>query len=53
MGKTAGRGMCGQRAREGGRRTNIFEGGQMPLFRKMPLIGFNSPYDSRVLWLVR
>jgi hypothetical protein len=44
LGKSAGRGMCGQRAREGGSRSNIFTGGQMPLHRSMPLIGFKNPY---------
>lgn len=35
-GKTAGRGQKGQRARSGGRVRPGFEGGQMPLFRRLP-----------------
>lgn len=42
LGKTAGRGHKGQRARAGGRRSRIFEGGQMPLNRRVPKRGFNS-----------
>ena len=42
FGKTAGRGHKGQRARSGGRRDGIFEGGQMPLHRRVPKRGFNS-----------
>ncbi len=41
-GKTAGRGHKGQRARSGGRRDGVFEGGQMPLHRRVPKRGFNS-----------
>lgn len=43
MGKTAGRGHKGQRARSGGRGKIGFEGGQMPLQRRLPKRGFNSP----------
>ena len=42
LGKTAGRGHKGQRARSGARRSRIFEGGQMPLNRRVPKRGFNS-----------
>jgi large subunit ribosomal protein L15 len=47
MGKTAGRGHKGQRARSGGYHKVGFEGGQMPLQRRLPKRGFNSPtrYD--------
>lgn len=41
-GKTAGRGHKGQRARSGARRDGVFEGGQMPLNRRVPKRGFNS-----------
>ena len=41
-GKTAGRGHKGQRARAGARRDGVFEGGQMPLNRRVPKRGFNS-----------
>src|SRR6266705_1157607 len=43
MGKTGGRGHKGQRARSGGFHKVGFEGGQMPLQRRLPKRGFNSP----------
>jgi large subunit ribosomal protein L15 len=42
MGKTAGRGHKGQRARKGGRGKLGFEGGQMPIQRRLPKRGFSS-----------
>ena len=42
QGKTAGRGMKGQRSRSGGFHKVGFEGGQMPLQRRLPKIGFHS-----------
>ena len=39
-GCTAGRGTKGQRSRSGGRTRPFFEGGQMPLFRRLPKRGF-------------
>ena len=42
-GKTAGRGHKGQKARSGGFHKVGFEGGQMPLHRRLPKRGFNSP----------
>lgn len=42
FGKTAGRGHKGQRARKGGRGKIGFEGGQMPIQRRLPKRGFNS-----------
>src|SRR6266704_1514439 len=42
-GKTGGRGNKGQRARSGGFHKVGFEGGQMPLQRRLPKRGFNSP----------
>src|SRR5262245_10462176 len=42
-GKTAGRGHKGQRARSGGYHKVGFEGGQMPLHRRLPKRGFVSP----------
>ncbi|TAM11953.1 MAG: 50S ribosomal protein L15 [Nevskiaceae bacterium] len=42
LGKTAGRGHKGQRARKGGRGKVGFEGGQMPLQRRLPKRGFRS-----------
>ena len=41
-GKTAGRGQKGQLARTGGKTRLGFEGGQMPLFRRMPKRGFKN-----------
>ncbi len=41
-GKTAGRGHKGQNARSGGRVRPQFEGGQMPLYRRLPKRGFNN-----------
>jgi len=42
LGKTCGRGHKGQKARSGGFHKVGFEGGQMPLQRRLPKIGFNS-----------
>lgn len=41
-GKTAGRGHKGQKARSGGGVRLGFEGGQMPLYRRLPKRGFNN-----------
>lgn len=41
-GKTAGKGHKGQKARSGGGIRIGFEGGQMPLYRKLPRRGFNN-----------
>ena len=41
-GKTAGRGHKGQNARSGGGVRPGFEGGQMPLYRRLPKRGFNN-----------
>lgn len=43
QGKTCGRGEKGQHARSGGYHKVGFEGGQMPLHRRLPKIGFVSP----------
>jgi large subunit ribosomal protein L15 len=42
LGKTAGRGHKGQKARAGGFHKVGFEGGQMPLQRRLPKVGFTS-----------
>jgi len=42
LGKTAGRGHKGQKARSGGRIRPGFEGGQMPLQKRLPKYGFKS-----------
>lgn len=43
VGKTAGRGHKGQKARSGGQVPVWFEGGQMPLYRRLPKRGFHPP----------
>ena len=43
MGKTSGRGHKGQKSRSGGFTKIGFEGGQMPLQRRVPKFGFRSP----------
>lgn len=42
LGKTCGRGHKGQKSRAGGFHKVGFEGGQMPLQRRLPKVGFNS-----------
>ena len=42
LGKTSGRGHKGQKSRSGGFHKVGFEGGQMPLQRRLPKVGFNS-----------
>mgnify|MGYP003148765707 CR=1 FL=1 len=42
LGKTGGRGHKGQKSRSGGFHKSGFEGGQMPLQRRLPKVGFNS-----------
>jgi large subunit ribosomal protein L15 len=46
QGKTCGRGVKGQRARKGGYHKVGFEGGQMPLQRRLPKVGFRSAMKS-------
>ena len=46
-GKTSGRGVKGQKSRSGVA-IKSFEGGQMPLFRRLPKRGFNSPNKNKV-----
>ncbi|HJY36057.1 MAG TPA: 50S ribosomal protein L15 [Steroidobacteraceae bacterium] len=48
QGKTCGRGVKGQRARKGGYRKVGFEGGQMPLQRRLPKVGFRSKIAPKV-----
>ena len=52
LGKTAGRGHKGQKSRSGGFHKTGFEGGQMPLQRRLPKVGFTSR-KSRVTTEVR
>lgn len=47
QGKTSGRGVKGQHARSGGYTKVGFEGGQMPLQRRLPKVGFTSPTRDR------
>ena len=44
LGKTSGRGQKGQKARAGGSTRPGFEGGQMPLIRRIPKRGFTNPF---------
>ena len=46
LGKTAGRGHKGQKSRSGGYHKVGFEGGQMPIQRRMPKVGFRSKIAS-------
>jgi large subunit ribosomal protein L15 len=48
QGKTCGRGVKGQRARKGGYHKVGFEGGQMPLQRRLPKVGFRSKLSPLV-----
>ena len=45
-GKTAGKGHKGQNARSGGGVRPGFEGGQLPLYRKLPKRGFNNKFAT-------
>ncbi len=47
LGKTGGRGHKGQKSRSGGYHKVGFEGGQMPLQRRLPKVGFNSAVNRR------
>src|SRR6186713_1881100 len=51
-GKTSGRGHKGQKARSGGSIRLGFEGGQMPLIRRMPKRGFNNAAFKKVWGIV-
>ena len=42
LGKTAGKGQKGQQSRKGHKHKLVFEGGQMPLVRRLPKRGFNN-----------
>ena len=42
LGKTSGRGQKGQKARSGGSINPVFEGGQLPLYRRLPKRGFSN-----------
>ena len=42
LGKTSGKGQKGQKARSGGGKGAVFEGGQLPLYRRLPKRGFSN-----------
>ncbi|MBP9708548.1 MAG: 50S ribosomal protein L15 [Oligoflexales bacterium] len=46
LGKTAGKGHKGQKARKGGGIRAGFEGGQTPLYRRLPKVGFINPFPN-------
>ncbi len=46
-GKTSCKGFKGQKSRSGNKLRTIFEGGQMPLFRRIPKRGFNNPFKKQ------
>ena len=46
LGKTSGRGHKGQKARTGGKIRPGFEGGQTPLYRRLPKRGFNNRFAN-------
>ncbi|OGK98397.1 MAG: 50S ribosomal protein L15 [Candidatus Rokubacteria bacterium RIFCSPHIGHO2_12_FULL_73_22] len=50
-GKTSGKGHKGQKARSGGGKAGGFEGGQMPLYRRLPKRGF-LPYGGKTEYAV-
>jgi large subunit ribosomal protein L15 len=51
QGKTAGRGMNGQNSRSGGGTRPGFEGGQMPLYRRIPKRGFTNIWKKEYVIL--
>ena len=48
LGKTAGKGHKGHKARTGGATNPGFEGGQMPMYRRLPKRGFTNPFKVTV-----
>ncbi len=48
LGKTSGRGQKGQKARSGGSINPVFEGGQLPLYRRLPKRGFSNHRFKKV-----
>jgi large subunit ribosomal protein L15 len=49
LGKTSGKGHKGHKARTGGSTNPGFEGGQMPLYRRLPKRGFTNPFKVTYL----
>jgi large subunit ribosomal protein L15 len=54
LGKTSGKGNKGHKARTGGATNPGFEGGQMPMYRRLPKRGFTNPFrvEAQVVNLV-
>ena len=52
LGKTCGRGHKGQKSRSGGGPRSTFEGGQMPLYRRLPKRGFNNKRFKKIYAVV-
>jgi len=52
LGKTSGRGHKGAKSRSGYSRRLTYEGGQMPLFRRLPKVGFSNVRFSRPVMVV-
>ncbi len=52
LGKTCGRGHKGQKSRSGGGPRSTFEGGQMPLYRRLPKRGFNNANFKKIYAVV-
>lgn len=52
LGKTSGRGEKGQNARSGGGVKPVFEGGQLPLYRRIPKRGFKNALFKKVYAVV-
>src|SRR3954451_10279024 len=54
LGKTSGKGHKGHKARTGGSTNPGFEGGQMPMYRRLPKRGFTNPFreEAQVVNLV-
>jgi large subunit ribosomal protein L15 len=50
LGKTAGRGQKGQKSRSGSSQSG-FEGGQMPLQRRLPKVGFRNPFRKEYAYV--
>jgi len=48
-GKTSGKGHKGQKARSGGGVSAVFEGGQMPLYRRLPKRGFKCRNSKEII----
>jgi len=49
LGKTSGRGQKGQKSRSGGSVGRGFEGGQMPVQRRLPKRGFTNPFRKQLV----